>query len=207
MPRLLPWFTIGAVLLTLLSCSGSRPSTLPVATAVAGEVQVEVDRAERAELTRDHAGARHHYEAAVRQAVALGDGASERFARREYAETLITWAELSTAAIQFERIVVLAPQDASSWHDLGLVRNARGQIEAAIAALTTARRLAPRDARPRISLAALHWRRGDLEAARHEYQGLLNLDLAERTRSKVEWAIAQLEVALRPGPQRKPRNR
>jgi Flp pilus assembly protein TadD len=199
-PRLLPWFTIGAVLLTLLSCSGSRRSTLPVATAVAGEVRVEVDRAERAELTRDHAGARHHYEAAVRQAVALGDGISERFARREYAETLITWAELSTAAVQFERIVVLAPQDASSWHDLG-------QIEPAIAALTTARRLAPRDARPRISLAALHWRRGDLEAARHEYQGLLDLDLAERTRSKVEWAIAQLEVALRPGPQRKPRNR
>src|SRR6185503_8648396 len=55
-----------------------------------------------------------------------------------------------------------------------------------------AEQLAPRDTRPRTALAALYWKRGDRAAAAREYRGLLELDLPDRLRAKVEWALAEL---------------
>ncbi|MBV8760704.1 MAG: hypothetical protein JO257_25650, partial [Deltaproteobacteria bacterium] len=60
-------------------------------------------------------------------------------------------------------------------------------------ALGRAKQLAPRDARPRIALAALYWSSGDKPQALAEYKALLDLDLPDRVREKVRWAIGVLE--------------
>lgn len=178
-----------------LGCGAAAPRPAP---APAEAVRAELDAAERAELARNHAVARRHYEAAIAAAVAAPpprDLPSQRLARREYAETLISWGELPAAAAQLAALVAVDEQNAAAWHDLGMVRHALGELPAAISALTTARRLAPDDSRPRIALAALYWKRGDLAAARAEYQALLELPLPERVRDKVEWALGQLPRA------------
>ncbi len=176
----------------LLSLAGCAHRAAPAAAAPAPAVRTEIERAERAELARDHFAARRHYEAAVAAAVAANDPASIRFARREFADTLISWAELAEAQGQLTKLVAVAPADAASWHDLGMVRHALADEPGAIAALATARRLVPAEPRPRIALAALYWKRGDLAAARLEYQALLTLELPDRVRDKVTWALAQL---------------
>lgn len=153
-------------------------------------MRTELALAERAELARDHAAARRHYEAAV---VAAGrDLPSLRLARRDYAETLISWGELPEAAAQLTALVEVDPKNAAAWHDLGMVHHALGQAPAAVAALGQARALAPSDPRPRIALAALYWKLGDLPAARAEYTALLSLSLPDRVRDKVTWALEQL---------------
>jgi tetratricopeptide (TPR) repeat protein len=189
--RLLRLLATGACLVALLAC-GARSATgsLPAASAVQPEVQREIERAEQAERARDHVSARRHYEAAI--ARANGDARSTTVARREYAETLISWGELAAAATQLEAVVTVAPGDAASWHDLGLVRHGLDDRSGAIAALETAKRLAPRDPRPRVALAALRWQHGDLATARREYEELLVLDLPDRLREKVTWAVATL---------------
>jgi Flp pilus assembly protein TadD len=185
---------LGLALLALLAACGARA---PVAAAPAPQVRAEIERAERAELARDHLTARRHYAAAVAAAVATRDPASIRFARRELADTLISWGELADAGAQLEQLVAVAPRDAASWHDLGMIRHALGDDPGALAALVAARRLVPSDPRPRIALAALHWKRGDRAAARLEYQALLSLELPDRVRDKVTWALAQLGPAGR----------
>lgn len=165
-------------------------------------MRAELDAAERAELGRDHASARRHYEAAVAAASAAGAAspggvASLRLARREFAETLISWGELPAAAAQLDALVAVAADDAAAWHDLGMVRHALGELASARAALTRARALAPADSRPRIALAALYWKSGELAAARAEYQALLELSLPPRVREKVEWALTQLAPRAR----------
>lgn len=180
-------------LVTLLAACGARGPAAPAAAPpLSPRVRAEVELAERAELARDHFTARRHYEAAVAQAVAAADLAAIRFARREFAETLISWGELTLAAAQLEQLVAAAPDDAAAWHDLGLVRHGVGDLPGAALALGRAKELRPRDPRPRIALAALQWKRGERDAARREYQALLELDLPERVRDKVTWAIEQL---------------
>jgi hypothetical protein len=56
--------------------------------------------------------------------------------------------------------------------------------------------LAPEDERPRKTLAVIRWKRGDLEGARAEYRAMLELQLPDKLRSKVEWAIAELSKLL-----------
>lgn len=181
----------------LLAC-GHAP---PPAAAPASPVRRELDLAERAELARDHATARRHYEAAVAAAVAAGsDLPSLRLARREFAETLISWGELPAAADQLAALTRADPRDAAAWHDLGMVRHALGDGPAAIAALARARAIAPSDPRPRIALAALYWKLGDLPAARAEYTALLELSLPDRVRDKVTWALQQLSPERKPPP-------
>jgi Flp pilus assembly protein TadD len=181
---LAPW--LGA----LLAC-GHAP---PPAAATAQPVRAELDLAERAELARDHATARRHYEAAVVAAMGAAgrDLPSLRLARREFAETLISWGELPAAADQLAALVAADPRNAAAWHDLGMVRHALGDGPAARAALTQARSIVPSDPRPRIALAALYWKLGELAAARAEYTALLELSLPERVRDKVTWALQQL---------------
>jgi len=171
--------------LALAACAHAAPA----APGPAAAVRAEVDRADTAEQARRHDLAREHYQ----RAIALArDADSIGFARHEYAETLVTWSELPEARAELEIAVAAQPGDASAWHDLGLLRHHDGDDPGAIEALARAEQLAPRDVRPRTALAALYWRRGDKASAAREYRGMLALELPDRVRAKVEWALAEL---------------
>ena len=165
------------------ACGRPRPPEPGAAT------RREVAAAEAALRRRDYDGARAGYARAIASAP---DGASEAYARRELADMLILVDERAAAADELARVTALRPDDARTWHDLGIVRHSLGDVDGAAAALGRAKTLAPDDARPRIALAALLWERGDEPAAKREYEALLALDLPPRLREKVEWAIAEL---------------
>jgi Flp pilus assembly protein TadD len=148
-----------------------------------------IEQAEAAERRRDHATALALYRDAIAKAA---DPESERFARRELADSLIAWGELAPAAVELDKITALAPRDPAAWHDLGMVRHKLGDDTGAAAAFRGAIGAAPDDARPRIALAAMLWKTGDRAGALAEYRGLLRLQLPDRVRAKVEWAIAEL---------------
>jgi len=176
--------------LALAACAhaaADRPG--PARPGPAPDVRAEVGRAEVAEQARRHDLARAHYQRAVSLA---RDADSVGFACHEYAETLVTWGELPEARAQLERAVAAQPGEASAWHDLGLLRHHAGDDPGAIEALARAEQLAPGDVRPRTALAALYWRRGDKASAAREYRGMLALELPDRLRAKVEWALAEL---------------
>jgi tetratricopeptide (TPR) repeat protein len=175
---------VGGTISLVLGCAHPAPAK-PTAS-----VQAEVNAAEAAEKQRQHEVARAHYEAAIG---AAHDPASEAYARHEMAEALISWGELDKAKTQLERAVAARPGDAGSWHDLGLVRNHDGDLGGARAAFERAKQLAPDDPRPRITLAAFLWKQGDRGAAAAEYRALLELDLPDRLREKVRWALDQLK--------------
>jgi Flp pilus assembly protein TadD len=173
------------VLLLSAACAHGGPTAHgPTAT-----VRAEVEQAETAEKARRHDVTRTHYERAIAEA---RDPASIAFARHEYAETLVTWGEAASARAQLEIAALANPGDASVWHDLGILRHAAGDDPGAIQALVRAEQLVPDDTRPRTALAALYWRRGDKANAAREYRGLLALDLPDRLRNKVLWALAEL---------------
>ncbi|HVK78365.1 MAG TPA: tetratricopeptide repeat protein [Kofleriaceae bacterium] len=173
---------VGLILL-LGGCARPRPAGPSAAT------RAEVTAAEAALQRRDYDAARAAYGRAIATAP---DPASEAFARRELASMLVLIQELDAAARELEAVTRLAPRDPRAWHDLGIVRHARDDVAGAITALGEARALAPRDPRPRIALAALYWKTGDRAAALAEYRALLDLDLPDRVRAKVEWAIGEL---------------
>lgn len=152
-------------------------------------VRAEIEQAETAERARQHDVAREHYQRAV---AAAKDRASIAFARREFAETLMTWGEVPEAIAQLEGVVAAAPDHAASWHDLGILRHNQGDSAGATTALERAKALVPEDPRPRIALAALRWQRGDRTGAQAEYRALLDLDLPTKLREKVKWALAEL---------------
>jgi Flp pilus assembly protein TadD len=112
-----------------------------------------------------------------------------------FADTLITWGENPEAIAQLERVVVLDPDAASAWHDLGILLHDRGDDARAIQALERARALAPNDIRPRRTLAVLHWKRGDRASALAEYRSMLELDLSDQLRAQVQWAIQELSTS------------
>lgn len=180
------------------ACGGAAPR------GPSDAVRAEIAAAETAERARQHHAARAHYERAIASA---RDPNSAAFARREFAETLMSWGEYPEAIAQLERAVAArsastpesTPESkidtqlaAAAWHDLGLLRHNRGDVPGAIAALSRARALAARDPRPRIALAALLWKSGDRAGAAAEYRALLELDLPARVRTKVEWALGEL---------------
>lgn len=168
----------------LAACAHAAAPAAPTAS-----VRAEIDAAETAERARRHDVARAHYLRAIELA---GDPISAAFARHEYAETLVSWGEAPEARAQLELAATASPDDASVWHDLGILRHHAGDDAGAIAALARAEQLAPGDARPRTALAALYWKRGDRAGATREYRGLLELDIPDRLRAKVEWALAEL---------------
>lgn len=176
---------VSAIALGLAACAHAAP----IARGPAAAVRAEVEQAETAEKARRHDVAREHYQ----RAIALAhDPDSAVFARHEYAETLVSWGERPEARAQLERAVAAQPRDPGAWHDLGLLRHDAGDDPGAIEALGRAETLAPDDVRPRTALAALYWQRGDRASAAREYRAMLALDLPERLRAKVEWALAEL---------------
>ncbi|HEY4244088.1 MAG TPA: hypothetical protein VGM88_29950 [Kofleriaceae bacterium] len=169
----------------LAACAHQTP---PPATPSAA-VRADVAAAETAERARQHDVARTQYAKAIADA---HDAPSTAYARHEFAETLASWGELAAAAEQLQGAVTAAPGDAAAWHDLGILRHELGDDPAALAALAESKRLAPHDLRPRIALAALHWSRHELPEATQEYRALLQLDLPDRLRAKVQWALGEL---------------
>jgi Flp pilus assembly protein TadD len=181
-----------AALLVLVACSRPQPSALPPRPDDAAMVRGEIAQAETAEKARQHEVARAHYQRAIAYA---RDPQSVHLARREFADTLITWGELPEAIAQLEGALAAAPDDAGTWHDLGILRHQQGDDAGAITALERARTLRATDPRPRIALAALRWQRGDRAGARREYEALLQLELPDHVRAKVKWAIDELGKA------------
>jgi Flp pilus assembly protein TadD len=177
------------VLVLLLVCAACGARAAKPAPPPAIDVRKEIAEAEKAEKARQHDVARVHYERAVN---AAKDPSSVFYARREYAETLITWGEYRLAIEHLEGALTARPDHAPSWHDLGMLRNNQNNIPGAIQALEKSRTLAPKDPRPRIALAALRWKHGDKTGASTEYKQLLDLDLPDRVRAKVEWALREL---------------
>lgn len=171
-------------ILAVAACGHPPPPRAP-----SDVVQTEIHKAETAERARQHDVARTHYQRAVAEAK---DPPSISFARREYAETLISWGEIAEAIAQLEGAVAARPDDAAAWHDLGILRHNQGDDVRALDALEHAREASPRDPRPRVALAALRWSRGDRAGATVEYRALLELDLPDRLRDKVKWALTEL---------------
>jgi tetratricopeptide (TPR) repeat protein len=167
-----------------------------VATTPSNAVKLEIERAEQAEQKREHEVARTHYEAAIALAT---DPRSAAFARREFAETLATWGELEAARDQLEQAVAATPADPIAWQMLGIVRasDAIKDLPGAFAALERSKQLAPHAWIPRRDLAVLHWKLGHRAEALAEYRAMLELDLPQRLRDKVQWAIGELS---RPAP-------
>jgi tetratricopeptide (TPR) repeat protein len=176
-----------ALALALLACGRPRPVVPPPATP---DVNAELALAEAAERERKHDVAREHYEKAV---AAAHDPSSIALARWKFAETLITWGELPEARRHLETAVASKPDAVVAWHDLGHVRLGLGDKPGAKAALTRARDLAPHEVSPRKSLAVLLWQMGDFAGAKAEYKAMLGLELPDSLRTKVEWAIGELD--------------
>lgn len=178
--------TRAIVLVVVLAACGGRARQLPPPSV---DVRSEIQQAEQAEKARRHDLAKIHYEKAVAGAK---DPSSIWYANREYAETLMTWGEYPIAIRHLETALQARPTDPISWHDLGLLKHNQGDHAGAIKALETSRDYAPKSPKPRVALAALRWKLGDRDGAKAEYRGLLELDLPDRLREKVEWALREL---------------
>ena len=203
--------------LLLVVALGACAKQQTVVTSPSSAVKLEIERAEQAEQKRDHDAARKHYESAIELAK---DPISTGFARREFAETLISWAELESAQRQLDMSVVSNPNDPIAWQMLGLLRasDTVKDLPGAFAALEKSKQLAPRAWIPRRDLAALHFKLGagrdadpdPATAAKHraaalaEYTAMLDLDLPPRLRDKVKWAIDALSSYQPPAPAQPP---
>jgi tetratricopeptide (TPR) repeat protein len=183
------------LVVAIAACGGRAAPARPEAPAV--DVRAEIEQAETAEKARRHDVARTHYERAV---AAARDPASIWFARREFAETLATWGEYPAAITHYEAALAAKPEDPIAWHDLGMLRFNQGDSAGAIAALERSRELAPKDFRPRRELGVIRWKLGDLAGAATEYKQMLALELPDRMRAMVEWAVAALAAKQRGEP-------
>jgi hypothetical protein len=121
---------------------------------------------------------------------------------------LITWGEIDSAHGQLDKAVAANPTDPIAWQMLGLVRASDGvrDVAGAFTALERSKQLAPRMWIPRRDLAALHFKLGagrdadpdpavatkHRQAALAEYKAMLELELPDRLREKVNWAIRVL---------------
>jgi len=168
------------------------------------DVRAEVRDAETAEKARQHDVARAKYEHAIADA---RDPESIGYARGRFGETLATWGEYKESIAQLEGSVAAYPSDPAPWHDLGLVREHEGDSRRALDAFEHAVALAKTDWRPRLAVAALRWKLAarcfretvgdcthEVTVAREEYRAMLDLDLPDRLREKVKWAIDQLAL-------------
>ena len=100
-------------------------------------------------------------------------------ARLELAETLIAAGEYAAAAVQFQLLIDRLsgnhPKSSALYLQLGEAKLRANDLPGAIAALETARQMAPSDARPVLDLALLYDRTGRSEDARKEYEIVIQL--------------------------------
>ena len=180
-----------AAMTVVLACGG--PPERVARPQVAASTTNLIGQAEAQEKLRRYDRARHLYERAVADAP---DDPSRAHAAVAFGRALIFWGEYQDAEAQLSRAVDLAPDMAGAWHDLGMVRHQLGDLDGAEAALGAAVSSSPRDPRSRIALAALMWKRGRDRDALAQYEALAKLDLPERVRDKVLWAIDTLRARL-----------
>ncbi|MGE5187102.1 MAG: tetratricopeptide repeat protein [Acidobacteriota bacterium] len=171
-----------------LACAHPPPAQ-PSSRAI---VDADIRRAEDAELHRRHDLARQGYERAIADAK---EPETQRYARREFAETLEQWGEIAEAIAQLEAAVAAVPADAASWNDLGVLYYQQGDTGRALAALERAKALAPRDWRPRRQLAAVLVATHDYTRATAEYRAMLDLELPDRLRAAVKKALELLAAS------------
>ena len=184
------------LLALLASCASSQHPAEPKP-----DVRAEVREAENAERARQHDVARAKYERAIADAK---DPESAGFARGRFGETLATWGEYPAAIAQLEASVAAFASDPAPWHDLGVLREHEGDSAGALTAFEHAIALAKTDWRPRLAVAALRWKLAarcfkqaadcsrEVAAAQAEYKAMLELELPDRLRTKVAWALDQL---------------
>lgn len=180
--------------LALYTCAAACAAGPPRRPTIAPSTTALVERAQNAERARRYDEARALYQQATADAP---DAASRAWAAREQAEALVFWGEYEAAERALEIAVTARPDDAASWHDLGMLRHRRGDTAAAEQAFRRSMRAAPRDARPRIALAALLVNAGRFDDAIAEYEALLELDLPPRTRDAVHRALDMLRAERR----------
>jgi tetratricopeptide (TPR) repeat protein len=184
-PRAAALPVLAILMMAALGCGNTRPAPAGPAPAT----KELIGQAEAAESQRRYDRARALYEQAKRQAP---DRPSRAAAARAYGRALIFWGEHEHAAAELEQAADLEPEDAGTWHDLGMVRHHRGDVAGAEKAFRRSIAARPDDGRSRIALAALLWKHGRLDQALHEYEALRRVDLPQEVRAKVEWAIEVL---------------
>lgn len=168
----------------MVACSRS-----PAPKSPADLVKADILRAEDAEKARKHDDARRYYEQAVTDAT---DAKSKHIAHREFGETLATWGEVEEARTHLDAAIQADDRDPIAWQMLGIVRHKLGDMPGAVAALKRSKELAPTAWIPRRDLAVLYWKLGRRDEALAEYKDMRQLDLPDRLREKVEWAIGVL---------------
>ena len=178
------------LVLLLVACAAPKPPP----QAPSAVVKADLDRAENAELHRQHEAARAEYERALADAKTPE---TVSMARLAYAETLGTWGETARAVEVLEAGVALAPRDAALWNDLGVFYHLVGNDPKALAALEKSKALAPRDWRPRRQLAMLLVVIHEYDRAAAEYRAMLELDLPDRLRAAVHKALELLAAQPR----------
>ena len=124
------------------------------------------------------------------------DDRSRAWAGRQLASALIFWGDYEGAETALADVVRIAPTDAASWHDLGMLRYERGDAAGAETALRSSIRHARADPRPRIALAALLVNQKRYEEALAEYEHILELELPDRMRSAVEKGMELLRQEI-----------
>jgi len=93
---------------------------------------------------------------------------------------------LEEAQELLERAVALAPTEAESWNDLGVVRVRRGQLTLGIEAFERAISLQPANAEAHRNLAVALDRSGESAAAARHYRAFLTLSPQHPDRAAVE---------------------
>jgi tetratricopeptide (TPR) repeat protein len=186
-------YALAAAVAIATGC-GSSAAPEPRAPAVAPVTVAWIERAHAAERERRYDRAREAYQRAIAEAP---DDPSRGHAYRELGRALVFWGEYPGGRDALERAVALTPEDAPTWHDLGIVRHHLGDLAGAESALARAVALRPRDPRPRIALGALLWNQRRLTEALGHYDALVTLELPDPVRQKVEWARATLRDQLR----------
>lgn len=152
-----------------------------------------IDAAHEAESAREYLRAQALYEQAKE---AAPDAPSRAVAARAYGRALIFYGEYDRAEKELSEAARLQPDDPGTWHDVGMVRHRLGDDPGAERAFREAIHRAPRDGRPRLALAALLTKQTRFVEALDEYRQLARLDLPERVRASVAWAIQALEGEL-----------
>lgn len=174
--------------LVVAACGGAPHRDAGTPGAPSATVRADIAAAETAERARQHDVARTQYQRAVADA---HDAPSIAYVRKAFGDTLASWGEYAEAIAELQAVVAVTPGDAQVWHDLGVLYE-KQQDDRAIGAVVRAHELAPQALPPLKTLALLYWKHGDYAAATATYQQLLALDIPDRLRAQVEWALGEL---------------
>ncbi|HUH04532.1 MAG TPA: tetratricopeptide repeat protein [Kofleriaceae bacterium] len=174
-----------------LALSGCGPKPAPREPTIAPVTLGWIARAEEQEKVRQYNQARLLYLRAKRESP---DDPSRAHAAAAYGSALIFWGELPAARRELVEAVRLQPNRPGTWHDLGHVEHQLGDVAAAERALRQSIRIAPRDPRSRVSLAALLVRARRFAEAIGQYEQLLELELPDRVRKAIEQTLPRLRA-------------